>query len=95
MSERIPRLRPTGDPVALPLPSGMETASAQSGAEDRALQEAVHYVLGDCFFAVGQTIGMRMTVDYDAVVWWHDHFRRSSWPRCVVRETGGFRIGKT
>ena len=32
-------------------------------------------MLGDCFFAVGQTIGMRMTVDYDAVVWWHDHFR--------------------
>ena len=32
-------------------------------------------MLGDCFFAVGQTIGMRTTVDYDAVIWWHDHFR--------------------
>lgn len=39
------------------------------------LEEAVQYVLGDCFFAVGQTVGMRLTVDYDAVVWWHDHFR--------------------
>ena len=45
------------------------------GQESPALEEAVEYVLGDCFFAVGQTIGMRTTVDYDAVIWWHDHFR--------------------
>lgn len=43
--------------------------------EEQAAEEAVEYVLNDCFFAVGQVIGMRTTVGYDAVVWWHDHFR--------------------
>lgn len=48
---------------------------AESAAEDHELTRAVEYVLADCFLAVGQTIGMRRTVDYEAVVWWHDHFR--------------------
>jgi hypothetical protein len=43
--------------------------------ESVALERAVDYVLDDCFFTVGQMVGMRMTVDYDAVVWWRDHFR--------------------
>ncbi len=51
------------------------TAHAVSAAEDEELAQAVELVLADCFFAVGQTIGMRTTVDYAAVVWWHDHFR--------------------
>ena len=75
MSHRIAGLQPTGDPATAPVPASAEMAGAESGAEEKALQGAVEYVLGDCFFAVGQTIGMRMTVDYDAVVWWHDHFR--------------------
>lgn len=72
MSERIPGLQPKGDSAPAPAAA---VASPESGPEEQALQEAVQYVLGDCFFAVGQTIGMRMTVEYDAVVWWHDHFR--------------------
>ncbi|MCY4057302.1 MAG: hypothetical protein OXG44_04800 [Gammaproteobacteria bacterium] len=48
---------------------------AISAAEERELARAAEYVLADCFFAVGQTIGMRTSVDYEAVVWWHDHFR--------------------
>lgn len=64
----------------LPSVEGLATppASARAGvagAESATEGQAVEYVLGDCFFAVGQSIGMRMTVDYDAVVWWHDHFR--------------------
>lgn len=55
-------------------PDGMATL-AKSTAEDRELARVVEYVLADCFFAVGQTIGMRLTVDYEAVIWWHDHFR--------------------
>ena len=47
----------------------------EQAVDDPVLNEVVEYVLSDCFFAVGQTIGMRATVDYDAVVWWHDHFR--------------------
>lgn len=39
------------------------------------LERAVEYIVDDCFFAVGQAIGMRMTVEYDAVIWWRDHFR--------------------
>lgn len=39
------------------------------------LEREVEFIVNDCFFAVGQAIGMRKTVDYDAVVWWHDHFR--------------------
>ena len=53
-----------------------ETTDAEvGGIEHKALEEIVQYVLADCFFAVGQTVGMRLTVDYEAVVWWHDHFR--------------------
>ena len=71
MTETNPRSQSTGVPPGAPTLAGAGVA----GAEDQALREAVQYVLGDCFFAVGQTIGMRMTVDYEAVVWWHDHFR--------------------
>jgi hypothetical protein len=56
--------------------------TAPVGAPDRSevhdtaeLERAVEFIVDDCFFAVGQAIGMRMTVEYDAVVWWHDHFR--------------------
>ena len=73
MSETIPGLQ---SPEA-PAPSTVPTGAGVSGteAERQALEEAVHYVLADCFFAVGQTIGMRTTVDHDAVIWWHDHFQ--------------------
>ena len=52
------------------------TLVAESGSADQSPEEAVEYVLADCSFAVGQAIGMRITVDYDAIVWWHDHFRQ-------------------
>ena len=54
---------------------GAEVLDAKAGTEGPKLEEVVEYVLSDCFFAVGQMLGMRTTVDYDAVVWWHDHFR--------------------
>ena len=50
-------------------------STTETETEGRTVAKAVEYVLADCFFAVGQTIGMRTTVDYEAVVWWHDHFR--------------------
>ena len=37
--------------------------------------EAADYAVDDCFFAVGQAVGMRKTVDFEAVVWWRQHFR--------------------
>ena len=55
--------------------SAESTGAEAGGLDHQAVEAAVQYVLADCFFAVGQTIGMRMTVDYEAVIWWHDHFR--------------------
>jgi len=43
--------------------------------EARDLEREVEYVVDECFFTVGQVVGMRMTVDYEAVVWWRDHYR--------------------
>ena len=62
----------TGDS---PASTGAEQLGAEAGTEGRMLEETVECVLGDCFFAVGQMVGMRTSVDYDAVVWWHNHFR--------------------
>lgn len=73
MSE-TPELEPTEDFVTSPDPLDAGSAT-ESETEGRELAKAVEYVLSDCFFAVGQTIGMRTTVDYDAVIWWHDHFK--------------------
>ena len=41
----------------------------------RARARDVEYVVDECFFTVGQVVGMRMTVEYDAVIWWRDHYR--------------------
>ena len=75
MSEPTAKLHSSKGPMGSSLPVEGAAVAAEPGLESRTLEEAVEYVLGDCFFAVGQTIGMRTTVDYDAVVWWHDHFR--------------------
>lgn len=71
MSESIldPRSNEDG---AFPASAGAEESG---GVEGPAAEQAVAYALVDCCFAVGQAIGMRTTVDYEAIVWWHDHFR--------------------
>jgi hypothetical protein len=38
-------------------------------------ERAVEYIVDECFFAMGQAIGMRTTVDYDAVIFMRDHYR--------------------
>jgi hypothetical protein len=48
---------------------------AFNAAELRELERQVEFILDDCFFSVGQAVGIRTTIDYDAVVWWRDHFR--------------------
>lgn len=79
MSEATPKLpqptRPTEEPIESPVLNSMAVVDADSRTDRQSLEEAVEYVLADCSFAVGQTVGMRTTVDYDAIVWWHDHFR--------------------
>jgi tetrahydromethanopterin S-methyltransferase subunit G len=39
------------------------------------LERQVEYIVDECFFTVGQVVGMRTTVDYEAVIWWRDHYR--------------------
>ena len=75
MSEPRPGLQPIVDSAAFQDQAGALAIASESRTGERALEDVVEYVLADCFCAVGQTIGMRITVDYDAVVWWHDHFR--------------------
>lgn len=65
----------SGNPAAAAARTGETVLDARFGTGGCALEEAVEYVLSDCFLAVGQSIGMRATVDYDAIVWWHGHFR--------------------
>jgi len=52
--------------------ASLDTSRAQ---EERNLEHDVEYVVDECFFTVGQVVGMRMTVEYDAVIWWRDHYR--------------------
>jgi hypothetical protein len=44
-------------------------------SDARDLEREVEYIVDDCFFTVGQVVGMRTTVDYEAVIWWRDHYR--------------------
>ena len=47
-----------------------------SAVDVQELERQVEYIVDDCFFTVGQVVGMRTTVDYDAVIWWRDHYRQ-------------------
>jgi hypothetical protein len=50
----------------------LDTAEAE---DIRELERQVEYVVDDCFFTVGQVVGMRTTLDYEAVIWWREHYR--------------------
>jgi hypothetical protein len=41
----------------------------------RDLEQEVEYVVDECFFTVGQVVGMRTTIDYEVVRWWREHYR--------------------
>ena len=34
----------------------------------------VDYILDDCFLAVGQTVGTRKALDFEAVRWWRERY---------------------
>ena len=57
------------------LTTPIEDAIVSDVHDGLALERDVEFIVNDCFFAVGQAIGLRKTMDYDAVVWLHDHFR--------------------
>jgi hypothetical protein len=70
-SDRIDRESDSPPAIA----ASIAPRSADCLDESLELERAVEYVLDDCFFAVGQIVGMRTTVDYEAVAWWRDRFR--------------------
>jgi hypothetical protein len=55
-------------------PAGLEPVPAHASRTDAA-RASVDYIVEDCFFSVGQAIGDRKALDFEAVVWWRDHFR--------------------
>ena len=61
--------------VADSLSTSTDTCDSPSPVEIRELERQVEYIVDDCFFTVGQVVGMRTTVDYEAVIWWRDHYR--------------------
>lgn len=63
----------------IPIPSDATVPGAlvdsASAFDVQELERQVEYIVDECFFTVGQVVGMRTTVDYEAVVWWRDHYR--------------------
>ena len=57
------------------LRTSTDTFNSLSSVEIQELERQVEYIVDDCFFTVGQVVGMRTTVDYEAVIWWRDHYR--------------------
>jgi hypothetical protein len=37
--------------------------------------QEVDYILNDCFFAVGQAVGTRKSLDFEAIQWWRTRYR--------------------
>jgi hypothetical protein len=76
IAETVRRESPT--PSAVMSGSFVNAARPEAARleDSAALERAVNYVLDDCFFTVGQVVGTRKALDYDAVVWWRDHYRQ-------------------
>ena len=72
MNEDMYRTRTIDSSIPRP---GVPATDPAPSSIDAELERAVEYVVDDCFFTVGQVIGVRKTVDYDAVIWWRDHYR--------------------
>ena len=54
---------------------GAEPSTAGKHRQTLVYERTVDVVLDDLFLSVGQAIGLRATMDYDAVVWLRTHFR--------------------
>jgi hypothetical protein len=63
------------DGVPRLVPFRAEQLPHPAAPDDAAYEDAVNYILDDCFFSLGQGVGDRKTVEHTAVVWWRDHFR--------------------
>ena len=54
---------------------GYDQSIAGASNEALAHERAVDAILDDCFLSIGQGIGLRATLDFDAVVWVRTNFR--------------------
>ncbi len=54
---------------------GYDQTIADAPDETLAHERAVDAILDDCFLSIGQGIGLRATLDFDAVVWVRTNFR--------------------
>ena len=54
---------------------GYDQSIAGASNETLAHERAVDAILDDCFLSIGQGIGLRATLDFDAVVWVRTNFR--------------------
>ena len=72
MNTDVPNRQPIETPV---VDVKIPTRDSRDTGTQAEREQAVEGILDDCFFALGQAIGMRMTVDYDAVMFIRDHFR--------------------
>src|SRR5438093_2272749 len=39
-------------------------------------EQEVKYMVQDCLFAIGQTVGRETRPDHDAIVWWRSRYRQ-------------------
>jgi len=62
-------------PLAM-IANGYDPSIAGAPDQTLAYERTVDVVLDDLFLSVGQAIGLRTTMDYDAVVWLRTHFRQ-------------------
>jgi hypothetical protein len=62
-------------PLVTPLPPAFSDPVVSGTGPSAETEAVVTAILDDCVIAVGQAVGMRMTVDADAVIFLRDHFR--------------------
>ena len=71
-------MTPCSDSTCLTTPMTPFRPSSREADNDRQhnaeAEQAADFVLDDCIFALGQAVGTRMTIDYDAVIWIRKHF---------------------
>lgn len=72
MNTHEPRITPS----LLPVSQGPAAVPALEHQIDlRELERQAEFAVAECFFTVGQVVGMRTTLDWDGVVWARDHYR--------------------
>lgn len=68
------------DSVRPDVPSTFDPHGVPPSDTHRAYAALAEVILGDLLISMGQTIGLRTSIDYAAVAWIHEHFH----PRFVI-----------